>query len=43
MSITKRQAEDFVHFGEEHYLNIKMLKNMNYMFLFVNMNKEQSF
>lgn len=32
MSITKRQAEDFVHFGEEHYLNIKMLKNMNYLY-----------
>ena len=32
MSVTKRQAEDFVHFGEEHYLNIKMLKNMNYLY-----------
>ncbi len=32
MNITKKQAEDFVHFGEDHYLNFKMLKDMNYLY-----------
>ena len=32
MKITRNQAEDFVHFGEDHYLNFKMLKDMNYLY-----------
>ena len=32
MSVTKKQAEDFVHFGEDHFLNFKMLKDMNYLY-----------
>lgn len=28
MRITKKQAEDFVHFGEDHYSNLKILKDM---------------
>ena len=28
MRVTKKQAEDFVHFGEDHYSNIKILKDM---------------
>ncbi len=32
MNITKKQAEDFVHFGEEHYSNFKTLKDMAYVY-----------
>ena len=32
MKITKKQAEDFVHFGEDHYSNFKILKDMVYVY-----------
>lgn len=32
MNITKKQAQDFVHFGEEHYSNLKILKDMIYVY-----------
>ena len=28
MKIIRNQAEDFVHFGEDHYSNLKILKDM---------------
>ena len=28
MRVTKKQAEDFVHFGEDHYSNLKIMKDM---------------
>ncbi len=31
MKITRKQAEDFVHFGEDHYSNLKILKDMIYV------------
>lgn len=33
MRVTKKQAEDFVHFGEDHYSNLKILKDMKYVYL----------
>lgn len=33
MGITKEQAENFVHFGEDHYSNFKTLKDMIYVYL----------
>ena len=32
MKITRNQAEDFVHFGEDHYSNLKILKDMIYVY-----------
>ena len=32
MGVTKKQAEDFVHFGEDHYSSLKILKEMIYVY-----------
>lgn len=32
MAVTKKQAEDFVRFGEDHYSSLKILKNMIYVY-----------
>ena len=32
MKIIRNQAEDFVHFGEDHYSNLKILKDMIYVY-----------
>lgn len=32
MTVTQKQAEDFVHFGEDHYSNLNILRNMIYVY-----------